>query len=76
MKRGLYLKVKSKTDERFIEANKFMNIFDMGYTPIFVLFEDTNKVFAAPKERWIYFNEVLFNQLIVILGEDNVKHID
>lgn len=75
IKPGLYLKCKSKDDENFLKATKFMEIFDLGSTPVYVLFEDTNKLNIAPKGMWIDHNEILHKKLIELLGEDNVKYV-
>ncbi|MEG1993962.1 MAG: DNA polymerase III subunit alpha, partial [Oscillospiraceae bacterium] len=72
---GLYLKCKSKEDENFIKATKFLNIFELGATPIYVLFEDTKKLSVAPKSMWVDYNDVLMKKLIQLLGDENVKYV-
>ena len=76
IKKGLYLKVKSKDDDDFKKAIQFIDIFDFGDTPYYIVFEDTKKCVVAPRQKWIDMNNVLFEKLCDILGKSNVKLIN
>ena len=71
---GLYLKVASKDDAKYKKALQYTAVFD-GFTPLYVRFEDTNKMVRAPERLWVSVNDVLENALKRLLGDGNVAVI-
>ena len=57
------------------KAQNLLEIFE-GTTPVYVFFQDTQKVGLAPRSMWVFPNDVLLGQLTEILGEGNVKLIE
>ena len=68
---GLFIRVPSKEDDSFRQAMRVIRVFD-GQLPVYVRFEDTGKLMAAPRNLWVDMNEVLRGELDRILGEKNV----
>ena len=72
---GLYLKVPSRRGTAMEKAQNLLEIFE-GETPVYVFFEDTQKVSLAPRSMWVFPNDVLLRQLAEVLGESNVKLVE
>lgn len=70
-KETLYLKVQSKQCQEF---NFVLNVLQKskGTIPVYVLFNDTNKLFIAPEDLWVSYNLKTEQELKEILGEKNV----
>lgn len=71
---GLYLKVAGREDGKYKKALQYTAIFD-GFTPLYIRFEDTNKMVRAPEHLWVSTNDVLEDALKNLLGEENVAVI-
>ena len=56
-------------------AQNLLEIFE-GPTPVYVFFQDTQKVSLAPRSLWIFVNDVLLRQLAELLGEENVRLVE
>ena len=56
------------------KALQYTAIFD-GFTPLYIRFEDTNKMVRAPEHLWVSTNDVLEDALKNLLGEENVAVI-
>ena len=72
---GLYLKVPSRQGRQMERAQNLLEIFE-GPTPVYVFFQDTQKVSLAPRSLWIFVNDVLLRQLAELLGEENVRLVE
>lgn len=57
------------------KSAELLEIFG-GETPVYVFFEDTQKVSLAPRSMWVFPNDVLLRQLAEVLGESNVKLVE
>ena len=68
---GLYLRVPSKESREFIKSEQYLDIFE-GDMPVYFFLKDSGKLVCAPHKMWISFNQPLYTQLGVILGEENV----
>lgn len=68
---GLYVKVDSHKDNRWIQAQKMLAVFE-GQTPVYVYFSDKKELALAPRERWVSVCDVLIGELSKLLGNDNV----
>ncbi|MDD3192919.1 MAG: DNA polymerase III subunit alpha [Oscillospiraceae bacterium] len=72
---GLYLKVPARQGGPMEKVQNLLEIFE-GETPVYVFFQDTQKVSLAPRSMWVFANEVLLQQLAEVLGEGNVKLVE
>ena len=72
---GLYLRIPSRQGKEMEKAQNLLEIFE-GTTPVYVFFQDTQKVGLAPRSMWVFPNDVLLGQLTEILGEGNVKLVE
>ncbi len=72
---GLYLKLLSRQGEQMEKTQNLLEIFE-GQTPVYVFFQDTQKVSLAPRSLWVFVNDVLLRQLMELLGENNVKLVE
>ncbi len=72
---GLYLKVPARQCKEMDKAQILLEIFE-GETPVYVFFQDTQKVSRAPRSLWTDVNDVLLGQLKEVLGEQNVKLVE
>ena len=72
---GLYLRIPSRQGREMEKAQNLLEIFE-GTTPVYVFFQDTQKVGLAPRSMWVFPNDVLLGQLTEILGEGNVKLVE
>ena len=72
---GLYLKVSSPNAKSWLNAQKYMAVFD-GTTPVYVYFEHTKKLTLAPKSMWVSVCDALLRALKEELGEKNVVMVD
>lgn len=68
---GLYLKVKNKNCFEYERAILLLSIFE-GNTPVYIFFEDENKLVLSPRKLWISENDTLIKELKNKLGEKNV----
>ena len=68
---GLYLRVEREDSDAYRKAMQYLAIFD-GPTPLYILFEDTKKLKAAPAGKRVDINSVLLRELKTVLGEENV----
>ena len=75
VRRGLYLKVPSKSSREFERAMKLLAVFE-GETPVYFYFEDEKSLKCAPRASFVQFNDVLFGELQKQLGEDAVKLVN
>ncbi len=57
------------------KTQNLLEIFE-GQTPVYVFFQDTQKVSLAPRSLWVFVNDVLLRQLMELLGENNVKLVE
>ncbi|MCG8501548.1 MAG: DNA polymerase III subunit alpha [Firmicutes bacterium] len=71
-KKKLYIKVKNKEDHMLDEVAPKLRFFN-GDTPVYVYFEDTNKLTMASRDMWVSLNELLLSELKHILGEECIK---
>ena len=71
---GLYLKVSSKRDKVWINAQKYLAVFD-GDTPVYVYFTEDKKLTLAPRNMWVSVCDVLIRVLKEELGEENVAYL-
>lgn len=69
-KKGLFIRVQSKESAKAIECEKFIKIFDYGQFPVSIYYEDTKKY--ELNKYHILLNDTLVNELIKILGQENV----
>ena len=67
----LYLKVDSLHSSTFKKVRNLLEIFD-GKTQVVFRTTEDNKKFLAPASLWVTLNQPMINELIYILGEDNV----
>ena len=68
---GLYIKVKKKESFEYERAMLLLSIFE-GTTPVYIFFEESNKLVLAPKRLWISKNDVLIEELKRKIGDKNV----
>lgn len=71
---GLYIRVPSRESELFTKAKRVIEVFD-GQTPLYVFFENEQKLNLAPRDLWVHYNEILAKELQQILGEANVAMV-
>ena len=70
-RRGLFLKI-SKENERKIEAIKNLVSIFQGDMPVYLFHEENKEYEFLGKENLTWINEPLKNELVRILGNDNV----
>ncbi|MDD3429900.1 MAG: DNA polymerase III subunit alpha [Oscillospiraceae bacterium] len=70
-KYGLYLKIPSRQTQMYSQVTDLLDIFK-GNLPVYMYFEDVEKLMLAPKSMWVLNNDKLFGELQDILGEKNV----
>lgn len=68
---GLYIKVKKKESFEYERAMLLLSIFE-GTTPVYIFFEESNKLVLAPRKLWISKNDVLIEELKRKIGDKNV----
>ncbi len=68
---GLYVKIKNKDCKEYQILTLLLSIFE-GSTPVYVFFEDMNKLTLSPKSMWVSLNDVLVKELKHRIGEKNV----
>ena len=73
-KKGLYLRVASMQNEKYIAVRKILDDFK-GIVPVIIKETDTGKAFCSPQQSWVSVNEQLLLRICDILGRDNVKYI-
>lgn len=73
IKSGLYLKIISMDDEKYIRARRVMDIFE-GNTPVILVLSDGRRM-MSPRNLWVDINAPLIKELKNILGEANVAFI-
>jgi len=69
---GLFLKVDSKEDPKYLKAMRYLAVFDGGVTDVYLLFRDSGKLMKAPSRFRTDMNDVLLSALKRLLGEENV----
>ncbi len=74
VKRGLYLRVDSINSEDYSLCRNIMNGFS-GNVPVIIKEVESGKAFVSPQSLWVVVNESLIEQLVAVLGEDNVKYV-
>lgn len=74
-KSGLYLRVPSMNDARYIKARNVMDVFD-GRMPVIIKETDTGKAFVSPESKSVMMNGTMLRVLKEILGEENVKYVE
>lgn len=72
---GLYLKVDSKEDPRYIKAMKYLAVFDEGRWDLYIAFRDSGKLLRAPAKYRVDVNPSLVRALEKLLGSENVAFI-
>lgn len=70
--RTLYIKIDNLNGDKFRRVKRLLDIFD-GNTPVIFYLSDDNRIVRAPKNMFIYLNDVLVNELKHQIGEENVK---
>lgn len=73
-KKGLYLRVASMQNEKYIAVRKILDDFK-GIVPVIIKETDTGKAFCSPQQSWVSVNEQLLLRICDILGQNNVKYI-
>ena len=68
---GLYLKFKSREDERLHKAEVITSIFE-GTLPVYFYFEDEKKYVRQPSAMFVDVNDTMLSELKRLLGEKNV----
>ena len=68
---GLYLKFKSKDDERIKKAVIITSIFD-GSLPLYFYYEDEKKYIKQPSSSYVDVNDTMLSELKRLLGDKNV----
>ena len=79
-KNGLYIKLKSREDERFEDIKDQLSIFSANSSkieisnimPVYIYFTETKKLSLAPKYLWVVYDEKLHSKLEEIIGKENV----
>lgn len=71
---GLYLRVPGERDPLYRQAQRLMAVFD-GNFPVYVRFCDTGRMVRLPDSLWIQPNAVLRDELIRLLGQENVVEV-
>lgn len=72
---GLYIRVPSTESKEYIDAMKFLAVFE-GTTPLFIRVEDRAQTLRAPASKYVDIMSgegYVIEHLKSILGEDNVK---
>ncbi len=72
---GLYLKLTSPEDPSLTRVKDLLSVFD-GPTPVYMLYTQTGKLYAAPRSLWCDINEFLLEQLAELLGQTNVVVVE
>lgn len=70
---GLYLKINSMDDEKYLRARRVMDIFE-GNTPVILVLSDGRRM-MSPRNLWVDINEPLLKELKNILDDKNVAFI-
>lgn len=73
-RKGLYLKVSSQLDSRFEEACALLRQHGGG-CPVYIYFNDEQKLKQAPKSLFIRYSPALHERIAALLGKDNVKFV-
>lgn len=75
-KNKVYLKISKGKPMGILESVKKVLSKYRGETPVYVYMEDNNKMVKANKDLWVNVNDrSLYDELIQLLGEENVKII-
>lgn len=68
---GLYIKLKSMESGVFKRIMAISDIFP-GVTRLYIYFEDKKQLVLAPQNNWLMLNQPMIDELITLLGYDNV----
>lgn len=71
---GLYIRVASKTDPKYLKAMQYIAVFDEGATDVYIYFNDSGKLMKAPARLRVDMNEVLLSALKKLLGDENAAY--
>jgi DNA polymerase-3 subunit alpha len=75
-KNKVYLKISKGKPMDILESIKRILFKYRGETPVYVYMEASNKMVKANKDLWVNVNDrSLFDELIQLLGEENIKII-
>lgn len=67
----LYIRIDDLYTKKYDLAKRITDIFD-GRTPVVFYLTNTNRKVIAPKNMWVYLNDVMIKELKHQLGEENV----
>ena len=70
----LYLRI-SESNKSKIPQIKGILRANHGNTPVYFYYPETNQTFAAPNEYRVSSSPLMFNELKVLIGEENVKTV-
>ncbi len=68
----LYIRVKNEKDAIVDKIKPILRFFN-GNTPVYVYFEEAEKLTMASRELWVSLNDNLISELKDILGEECIK---
>ncbi|MDK2799729.1 MAG: polymerase subunit alpha [Clostridiales bacterium] len=71
----LYIKIMNENNHLLDRIAPILRFFK-GDTPVYVYFEDTNKLTIASRDMWISLNDVVINELKNIVGDECIKIVD
>ena len=75
VRKGLYLRVSSMESDEYKAARLIMDGFK-GDVPVIVKALDTGKAYVLPNNQWVSIDISMLNDIIDLLGEDNVKNVE
>lgn len=73
-RKGLYLKISSKFDSRLEEVRALLQQ-NAGPCPVYLYFNDEQKLMAAPQSLFVQYTPALYESLSRLIGEKNTKFV-
>ena len=74
-KAGLYLRLPTDTGDTYRHTQRLLAVFE-GPLPVYIRFADSGKLVRAPQSWWVDPQPVLLEELVRLLGENNVAKIE
>ncbi|MDK2810613.1 MAG: polymerase subunit alpha [Petroclostridium sp.] len=71
----LYIKIRSKNNNILDRVTPVLRFFN-GDTPVYVYFEENEKITVASRDMWVNLNDLLITELKNIVGDECIKVVD
>ncbi len=74
-KAGLYLRLPTDSGEVYNHVHRLLAVFEGGL-PVYIRFADSGRLVRAPRDWWVSPTPILLQELVRLLGRDNVAQVE